>query len=203
MFAALTGIGLSASAGLNAWIPLLLVGMLNRYTSLITLPPSWGWLSNGWILLILCVLLAVEIVTDKVPVLDSVNDAVHTFIRPTAGGIAFGAASDAQTVTVSNPGSFLAGHQWVAIATGAVIALIMHVMKATARPVVNTVTVGTGAPIVSTVEDAISASLSIVAIVLPFLVIVLLALIVWGLVRMRRRFIKRRARKQARAQTPA
>ncbi|HEY1485477.1 MAG TPA: DUF4126 domain-containing protein [Micromonosporaceae bacterium] len=196
MLEALTGLGLSASAGLNAWIPLLMIGLLNRYTDLITLPPSWHWLSNGWILIILGVLLAFEIVADKVPVVDSANDAVQTFVRPTAGGLAFGASSDAHTVTVSDPSSFLSGHQWIAITLGAVIALFMHIMKSTARPVVNTLTLGTGAPVVSTAEDVTSASLSIVAIVIPILVIVFLALIIYALYRMRRR-LKRRRRARA------
>ena len=202
MFAALTGIGLSASAGLNAWIPLLLMGLLNRYTDLITLPHSWAWLSNGWVLIILGFLLAIEIVADKVPVLDSVNDVVHTVIRPTSGGIAFGAASDAQTATVKDPGAFLSGHQWVPIATGAAIALVMHIMKSTARPVINTLTIGAGGPVVSTAEDATSLTLSLVAIVLPVLVIVFLVLLVWMFVIVRRRLKARKARKAAAAMPP-
>jgi hypothetical protein len=194
MLEALTGIGLSASAGLNAWIPLLALGLLNRYTNLITLPHSWQWLSNGWILAILGVLLAIEIVADKVPIVDSANDAVQTFVRPTSGGLAFGASADAHTVTVSDPSSFFSSHQWIAIGSGALIALFMHVMKATARPVVNTLTIGTGGPVVSTVEDVTSAGLSIVAIVIPILVIVFLILIAYAFWRVRRRIKARRAR---------
>ena len=193
MLEALTGIGLAASAGLNAWIPLLLIGLLARFTSLITLPPSWHWMTNGWILGILGVLLAVEIVADKVPILDSVNDAVHTFIRPTSGGIAFGAAADSHTVAVSDPSQFLSGHEWIAIGSGALIALFMHLMKSTARPVINTFTLGLGAPIVSTAEDATSLSLSFVAIVIPILVIVFLAAIIFIFWRVRRRIRRRKA----------
>jgi hypothetical protein len=200
MFEALTGIGLSASAGLNAWIPLLAIGLLNRYTDMITLPSSWQWLSNGWVLLILGVLLAVEIVADKVPVLDSVNDAIHTFIRPTAGGIAFGATADADTVTVKDPGSFFSGHQWVAIVAGAGIALVIHLMKAIARPVVNTLTIGTGGPVVSTAEDFTSAGLSVIAIVIPVLVIIFLVLFVFLFWWARRRIKRRKQRKLAEAQ---
>ncbi|HEY2793801.1 MAG TPA: DUF4126 domain-containing protein [Micromonosporaceae bacterium] len=193
MIEALTGIGLSASSGLNAWIPLLMLGLLNRYTDLITLPAPWHWLSNGWVLIILGVLLAFEIVADKVPVVDSANDAVQTFVRPTSGGLAFGASSDAHTVTVSDPGSFFHGHQWVAIVSGALVAFFMHVLKSTARPVANTLTLGTAAPVLSTAEDVTSAGLSIVAIVIPILVILFLALIVYALFRVRRRFRRRRS----------
>lgn len=199
MFEALTGIGLSASAGLNAWIPLLAIGLLNRYSDLITLPHTWQWLSNGWVLVILGVLLAIEMIADKIPVLDSVNDVVHTIIRPTAGGLAFGASSDASTVTVSDPGTFFSSHQAIAIASGAVIALVMHSMKAGARPVINTVTVGTGGPVVSVLEDIASLAMSLVAIILPVLVIVCLALMVFVAIRLRRRWKRRRQRKAEQA----
>jgi hypothetical protein len=194
---ALTGAGLATSAGLNAYIPLLAVGLLGRYTSLISLPPSWHWLANGWVIAILVVLLAIEFVADKVPVVDHVNDVIQTVVRPTAGGLAFGAASGAQTVTVRDPGQFFTSHQWVPIALGVLISLTVHGAKATARPVVNTTTGGFGAPVVSTIEDIGSVVLSLVAILLPVLVLVLLVLMVagfWALMRRRRR---RKERKRA------
>ena len=72
----MTGFGLATAAGLNAYIPMLLMGLLARFTSLISLPQAWNWLENGWVMGIVAVLLAVEIVADKIPALDSVNDAV-------------------------------------------------------------------------------------------------------------------------------
>ena len=144
MLEALTGTGLAASAGLNAYIPLLLMGLLARFTDLVDLPAGWSWLSNGWVMVILGLLLAVEVVADKVPVVDHVNDVVQTVVRPTAGGLAFGAGSSAQTVTVTDPGSFFTSHQWVPIASGMLIALCVHGVKAAARPVVNVSTAGVG-----------------------------------------------------------
>jgi hypothetical protein len=190
----LTGTGLAASAGLNAYIPLLLVGLLNRYTSLVDLPSGWQWLSNGWVIAILVVLLAVEVVADKVPVVDHVNDAVQTFVRPTAGGLAFGAGATSETVTVSDPGQFFSSNQWVPIALGVAIALGVHVVKAATRPVVNATTAGVGAPVASTAEDATSAIMSVVAVVLPVLVLVLLAGMVLGAaVLLRKRGDRKRA----------
>ena len=101
------GAGLAASAGLNAYIPLLTMGLLARYTDLIDLPIGWQWLANGWVIAILALLLAIEVVADKVPVVDHVNDVVQTVVRPTAGGLAFGAGSASETVTVDDPGSLL------------------------------------------------------------------------------------------------
>jgi hypothetical protein len=195
---ALTGIGLSASAGLNAYIPLLMVGVLGRYTKLIELPHGWQWLSNGWIIAIFAVLLAIEIVADKIPVVDHLNDAVHTVIRPTAGGLVFGAASRARTVTVSDPVSFFGQHQWVPIAAGALIALAVHGVKATARPVINVSTLGFGGPVASTVEDVFSTAMSLAAIVVPVLVVVFVAALVGLFVWIRRRRARRRAERAAR-----
>jgi hypothetical protein len=200
VFEALTGMGLAASAGLNAWIPLLSVGLLGRYTHLITLPPSWHWLENGWTLAILAILLVIEMVADKIPVVDHINDVLHTVIRPTAGGLVFGAASESQTKTVTDPGTFFSSHQWVPIAAGVVIALAVHGVKATARPVVNVTTLGTGAPFVSLAEDIFSTVMSIVAIVLPILIVVFLLGIVLFFLWVRRR---RRRRKAARAAAKA
>lgn len=197
MLEILTGTGLAASAGLNAYIPLLMIGLLARYTSLISLPHGWEWLSNGWVLTILGVLLAVEVVADKVPAVDSVNDMLQTVVRPTAGGLAFGAGSASKTVTVSDPGSFFTSKQWVPIVAGIVIALITHLGKAASRPVINTFTGGFGAPVASTVEDATSAVVSVVSIVVPILVVVVLAAMVAAFWSLRRRRARRRAAKQA------
>jgi hypothetical protein len=189
---ALTGTGLAASAGLNAYIPLMVMGLLARYTDVIALPQGWSWLSDGWVLVILGILLAVEVVADKVPIVDHANDVVQTVVRPTAGGLAFGAGSGAQTVTVSNPGSFFGSHQWVPVAAGVLIALCVHGVKAAARPVVNVSTAGFGAPVVSTVEDFGSALMSVLAILMPILVLVGIVLFVWlAIVVVRRRRRKR------------
>jgi hypothetical protein len=191
----LTGTGLAASAGLNAYIPLLALGLLARYTDLIDLPAAWQWLSNGWVMAILAVLLAVEFVADKVPVVDHVNDVIQTVVRPTSGGLVFGAGSGAQTATVTDPGDFLSSHQWIPVVTGVLIALGVHGAKAAVRPVVNATTAGFGAPVVSTAEDATSIVMSLVAIVLPVLVLVLLLGMVIAFVALWRRR-KRRQRER-------
>ncbi|MEU4480948.1 DUF4126 domain-containing protein [Micromonospora sp. NPDC023966] len=200
MLEVLTGSGLAASAGLNAYIPLVLMGLLARYTDLMKLPSGWQWLGNGWVLLILAVLLAVEVVADKVPVVDHVNDVVQTVVRPTAGGLAFGAGSSSETVTVSDPDTFFSSHQWVPVVVGVLIALGVHLLKSAARPVINATTAGFGAPVASTAEDATSAVMSVVAILLPVLVLAFLlgfvAFLFWFL---RRRRWRRRERRAARA----
>lgn len=176
------------------------IGLLARYTDLIELPKTWSWLANGWVLIILAVLLAIEIVADKIPVVDSANDVIQTVVRPTAGGLAFGAGASSQTVTVTDPGGFWESKQWVPILIGVLTALSVHLTKSAARPVVNTMTLGVGAPVVSTAEDTASAGLSVTAIIIPILVLFFLigfVVFVWWLLR------KRRRAKQARLSIPA
>ncbi|MDO8144531.1 DUF4126 domain-containing protein [Isoptericola sp. 178] len=185
-----TGSGLALAAGLNAWIPLLALGLLARYSDLLTLPASWSWLENGWVLVVLAVLLVLEMVGDKVPVVDSVNDLVQTVVRPGAGGIAFGAGAASSTTRVEDPGAFVESGDWVPVVLGIVLALVVHVTKAGVRAGANAATGGLAAPVLSSAEDGASVGLSLTAILVPLLVVplvVLLALAGWRLVRARRR----------------
>ncbi|GGM19407.1 DUF4126 domain-containing protein [Micromonospora yangpuensis] len=200
MLEVLTGSGLAASAGLNAYIPLLVMGLLARYTDVIQLPNGWQWLGNGWVVAILVVLLVVEFVADKVPVVDHVNDVVQTVVRPTAGGLAFGAGAGSETVTVADPESFFAGNEWVPVVVGVLIALGVHLLKSAARPLINATTAGVGAPVASTAEDATSVLVSLVAILLPVLVLLfLVGLVFFAFWFVRRRAVRRRERRAVRA----
>jgi hypothetical protein len=196
MLEVLTATGLALAAGLNAWIPLLVIGALDRFTGLVELPAGWEWLSNEWVLLILLVLLIVEIIADKVPGLDSLNDIVQTVVRPTAGGLAFGSGVGATTTAVTDPEAFFSSPDWIPVAIGVILALGVHTAKALARPVVNASTAGVGAPVVSTLEDVGSVSLSFVAILIPLLVLIaiaVMAVLVVVLVRRRREGRRRHA----------
>jgi hypothetical protein len=175
----LTGVGLASAAGLNAYIPLMAMGLLARFTDLVNLPSGWAWLENGWVLAIVAVLLAVEVVADKIPALDSVNDVIQTVVRPTSGGIVFGAGAASQTAAVTDPGAFVSSGQWIPIAIGVVVALVMHLTKTAVRPVANVATAGVAAPVLSTFEDVTSIGLVFAAILLPVLVLVALVLIAW------------------------
>ena len=187
----MTGFGLATAAGLNAYIPMLLMGLLSKFTSLITLPSGWTWLENGWVMAVVAVLLAVEIVADKIPALDTVNDTVQTFVRPTAGGIVFGSGTAAQTAAVTDPAEFARTGQGVPVAIGVVTARVGHLTKTAVRPAANVATAGVAAPVLSTIEDFASVSLVFIAILVPALVaIALIALAVaavWLLRRRRRR----------------
>ncbi len=189
MLVALTGIGLSAAAGLNAYIPFLVVALMARFTDLVTLPSGLAWMESWWAIGIGSVLLLTDVVLDKVPAVDTVNDAVQTVIRPATGGIVFAATSAAQDLEGS---AWVQENPWVPVVAGIVVAGLVHAGKATARPVVNAGTGGLGGPVVSTIEDGAAVGLSLVAILLPVLVLVVIALAVWGAVVMRRRWRARR-----------
>lgn len=192
----MVGSSLAAAAGLNAWIPLLVLGLLARFTDLVTLPAGWSWLSGDIALWVIGALLVVEIVADKVPALDSVNDVLQTAIRPAAGGIVFGAGAGAESLKLDDPSSF-AQLDWAPIITGVVIALGVHGVKALARPAANVATAGIAAPVLSTAEDATSVVVSVLALLVPLLA-VLFAIaaiggLVWLIVARRRRRAQRSA----------
>ena len=164
-----TAFGLSASAGLNAYIPLLLVGLMARYTSWISLSQPWDTLANPWIILMLCVLVIIEMLADKIPAVNHINDLIQTLIRPAAGAIAF--AASANVVTDVSP--------VLALAAGLLVAGTVHVAKAGAvRPMVTATTAGAGNVPVSIAEDVVSTIVSLTAIIMPVLIGILLIIIV-------------------------
>jgi len=184
----LTGTGLAVAAGLNAYVPMIILGLAGRFLDFVELPSGWAWLENEWVLGILGVLLVVEIVADKIPVVDSINDWLQTIVRPVAGGIVFGTGAGTETAAVTDPAAFFSSNQWVPIVLGVVIALATHLTKMIARPVANTATAGLAAPAVSTAEDIGSVLLSVLALLLPVLVLVAIGgVIVAAVVLIRRR----------------
>jgi hypothetical protein len=189
MLATLTGLGLSAAAGLNAYIPLLLVGVVARYTDVVTLPPDFAWIENEWVIGVVALLLLAEVVLDKVAVVDHLNDVVQTFVRPAVGGVIFAATAAAQQVDAS---PWMREHPWVGWLAGVAVAGLVHAGKAGAHPVVNATTLGVGTPVVSTAEDATSLGLSLIALFAPVLVVVGLLLIALGMVLGFRRLRRRR-----------
>ena len=198
MLEALTGLGLASAAGLNAYIPLLALGLLDRFTDLVTLPSGWAWLGNEWVLIIVGALAVIELVADKIPVVDSINDVVQTVVRPTAGGIVFGAGTAAQTVPVQDPAAFFTSNAWIPVAIGVVVALVTHLTKASTRAAATTVAAGTASPALSVGEDAVSVGFSAAAIFAPIVVLLMLigcGVLVWSVSRYFRS--RRRARSAA------
>lgn len=174
----LTGVmaafGLSASAGLNAYIPLLVISLTARFTDLIHLSEPWDALTSWWIIGLLFVLSLIEFFADKFPAVNHANDVIQTFVRPVAGAIVFAASANVITEV----------HPVLALGAGVLVSGTVHAVKAAAvRPAVTVSTGGVGNVPVSIAEDIFATGLSILAIVIPILIafifILLTALVVW------------------------
>ncbi len=174
--------GLSASAGLNAYIPLLVVALLGKFTDLIHLEEPWSALTSWWIIALLVVLSVIEFFADKVPAVNHINDIVQTLVRPAAGAIAFAASSGA----VKDVNLILA------LGLGLLVAGGVHGVKSLAvRPAVTVTTGGAANVPVSMAEDAVSTVLSFLSVIMPVLIaclmVVFTAWIIWLLWRRARR----------------
>ena len=167
----ISAFGLSASAGLNAYIPLLVVSLLARFTNLVELSNGWRALESWWIIGLLILLSLIEFFADKIPAVNHINDIIQTFIRPTAGAILFAAKANVLTEI----------HPVLSIAAGLLVAGSVHAVKSVVvRPAVTATTAGVGDVPVSVMEDVVATMLSVLSVVIPILVgIILLTLAVW------------------------
>ena len=182
MMGLLAAFGLAAATGLNAYPPLLIVGLLARYTQLIVLKSPWSALSHPAVLVLLAVLLAIEFTVDKIPAVDTVNDVIQTVFRPAAGAILFAASGN----VISDLSPVLA------MICGLLIAGGVHTAKSAARPAVTAGTMGTANPVVSLAEDVVSGTTTFIAIVAPAVLVVLALLAVFWVLRWRRKKRMRR-----------
>ncbi len=179
----LAAFGLSASAGLNAYIPLFIIGVVAHYfPQAFTLHPPYDWIANPWFLIVLGVFIIIEFLADKVPAINHINDLLQTFIRPAAGAIAF--AASAKVVTDVHP--------LLALVCGLLIAGSVHTVKAAAvRPAVTATTGGAGNAPISLAEDIVATIVSILSVLLPILatalIVLAISLMLWWWAERRRR----------------
>ena len=88
----LSSLGLSGAAGLNAYIPLLVVGLLTR-SGLMNLAQPFDLLANPWVLLGIAVLGLLDFVGDKIPGVDHALHLVGGVVNTAAGAVLFAAQS--------------------------------------------------------------------------------------------------------------
>jgi hypothetical protein len=160
-------IALAASAGLRAWLPLLLAGGLARL-GVLDLGSSFQFLASTQALVLFGVATVIEMVGDKFPVVDHALDVVGTPLRPLAGAVL--AASVLGTVTDPLTSVVLG------TVVGAPSALVPHAAKSALRAASTTATGGLANPVLSLIEDAISLLTFILAVLVPLLVVGLLGL---------------------------
>ncbi|MSV86095.1 MAG: DUF4126 family protein [Actinobacteria bacterium] len=180
----LGAIGLGASAGLNAWIPLLGLGLAQRF-GVVELTGRYEQLGSTWALAILGVLFVIDLIGDKIVMIDHVLHVFGLVIAPVSGAIVFSA--QAELLSNSHP----------VLAAGAGIALggTMHMGRSALRPVVSAATGGLGNPVVSLIEDVMAVVMVFLAILVPVVsFIVLIALVFFSV-----RWIRKRRERKAQA----
>ena len=141
-------LGSSFAAGLNVYATVATLGLLHRL-QVYTLPPALEVLANPWVLGVAVCLYAVEFFADKIPYVDSIWDALHTFVRPPAAAVlAYAALGD-----VSEPVRVVAG------LVAGTFAFTAHGTKATARVVANASPEPVSNWVLSLTEDAVAVGL--------------------------------------------
>ncbi len=181
----LGAIGLGAASGLNAWIPLLGLGLAGRL-GVVELTEPFDRLESTGVLVALAVVFVLDLVGDKVPVIDHVLHAVGTVIAPISGAIVFGAQEN--LLSQSAP--------WAAAVAGMVLGESVHLARSGVRPAVTAGTGGVGNPVMSAIEDAVAFVLTVLAVVVPvlaFVAVIVVTVWVW------RRVLRWRRRRAERA----
>ncbi len=162
----ITGLGLSTAAGLNAYLPLLTIGIFGRL-GWIDLAGPFELLQHPITLIIVAILAVADFVGDKIPAVDSVLHAAGMVIGPVAGAIlALAAAGGTESI---NP--------MLTAAAGIIAAGATHAARATVRPMFTAATAGTANPVVSLVEDGAALTITLLAIFVPILAIILLVIL--------------------------
>lgn len=178
----MTALGLSTAAGLNAYLPLLIVGGLDRWTDLLPLDAPYDTLSEPGVMLAIGAVALVDFVGDKIPAIDSVLHAIGLVVAPVAGGLVALAATGNEAVDPA-----------FAVVLGVAAAGATHGARSIVRPASTAFTGGAGNPVLSLGEDAISTLLAFSAVIVPIVAFVV-ALLVFGLLFWGARRVWRRRR---------
>ena len=176
LLAVATGVGLAAASGLRAFLPLLAVGLAGRY-GFLHLQPGMEWLESDPALWSLAAATALELLGDKVPVVDHVLDSIGTIVRPVAAWVATYAVFQGWGTPWA---------QLLAVAMG-VGALAVHGAKAHTRLGSTAISLGHANPILSILEDAVALALVVAAVLLPMLALAVVILAVVAYTRSRPR----------------
>jgi hypothetical protein len=119
-------LGTGFSSGLNLYATVATLGLLERF-GVIHLPEKLQILAHPAVLGVAIGLYLVEFLADKVPYIDSVWQAIHTFIRPPAAAL----------LAFSVTGSQSEPWRWGAALLAGGVALTSHSTKASARAAAN------------------------------------------------------------------
>lgn len=156
--------GASWVSGLSLYAAVGTLGLLSRFAHL-ELPGELQVLTSWWVIGVAVALYVVEFVADKIPVVDSVWDVIHTFIRIPAGAVLAATAF----------GDFDKSIQVIAFLFGGGLALSSHGTKAATRAIVNTSPEPVSNIVVSLAEDVLAIVSILLAAFLPFLLFLVVA----------------------------
>ncbi len=137
-------LGSSWASGVNLYLTVAGLGIADRL-GMVTLPGNMDAVSHPLVIAVAIIMFAVEFFADKIPVVDSAWDSIHTFIRP-AGGALLGFMATADMGPVAQIP--------VALLTGTVAA-DSHVTKATTRVAINTSPEPVSNSVASITEDGL------------------------------------------------
>jgi hypothetical protein len=171
------GIGLASCAGLRAFLPLLAVGAAGRL-GWIDLNSGFTWLESTPALVILGTAVLVEVVADKVPLVDHALDAAGLFVKPIAGALVM-----ASTLSDADPLAAVL----LALVLGSPLAGGVHLVKAKTRLVSTVTTLGHANPAQSAIEDAACVGGCAACLTVPVVFVTLLILCAAALLWLRRR----------------
>ena len=158
------GMGASWVSGINLYATVATLGLLGRLANL-KLPGELEVVTNWWVIGVALFLFVVEFVADKIQVVDSVWDVIHTFIRIPAGAILAATAF----------GDFDRRIQVIALLVGGGLALSSHGTKAATRAVINASPEPVSNIVVSLAEDVLVIVSMLLALFLPILVFFVIA----------------------------
>lgn len=173
--------GASWVSGINLYATVATLGLLSRLANL-KLPGELDALTNWWVIGVALVLFVIEFVADKIQVVDSIWDVIHTFIRIPAGAILAATAF----------GEFDKSIQVIALLVGGGLALSSHGTKAATRALINTSPEPFSNIAASLIEDVLVVVSILLAVFLPVVVFFVigagLAVSIWILPRVIRFF---------------
>jgi len=147
-------------SGINLYATVVTLGLLQRF-HLVQLPGGLDVLENWWIVGLAGLLYIVEFAADKIPAVDSIWDAIHTFIRIPAGAV----------MAASAFAHFDPSVRLIALLAGGGVALSSHGTKAATRPPPSFSNIA-----LSLVEDIIAVSASFLMAFHPVVVLVIVGI---------------------------
>lgn len=195
-----TTYGLALASGLNAYFPLLAFAVAARWFHLYKVNPNFSFVTQTWFIALLTVLTIIDLVADKIPLIDTAWDAIHTAIRPIMGALVVAASYNQVHLqsmvgitgisSVPNANVVIGAIRVTRVSTGislsfvglmilgAILALMVHTTKAITRIASTATTFGLGNIVLSMIEDVGVLITTLLSLFAPIVMLILIAIFV-------------------------